>query len=47
MLGFISFWAACCTIAGIEIMHAIRKGQLVTSSAKSQTSTEQLYALAA
>src|SRR5262245_45345973 len=29
MLGFKSFWAARCTIAGIEIMHAIRKGQLV------------------
>jgi hypothetical protein len=28
MLGFRSFWAARCTIAGIEVMHAIRKGQL-------------------
>ena len=28
MLGFKSFWAARCTIAGIEVMHAIRKGQL-------------------
>src|SRR3989475_12838005 len=26
MLGFKSFWAARCTIAGIETMHAIRKG---------------------
>ena len=26
MLGFKSFWAARCTIAGIEVMHAIRKG---------------------
>ena len=25
MLGFKSFWAARCTIAGIEVMHAIRK----------------------
>jgi len=25
-LGFKSFWAARCTIAGIEVMHAIRKG---------------------
>jgi putative transposase len=47
MLGFKSFWAARCTIAGIEVMHAIRKGQLVTSSAKSQTPAEQFYALAA
>src|SRR5687768_2899663 len=30
MLGFKSFWAACCTIAGMEVMHAIRKGQLLT-----------------
>ena len=47
MLGFKSFWAARCTIAGIEVMHAIRKGQLETSSAKSQTPAEQFYALAA
>jgi putative transposase len=26
MLGFKSFWAAYCTIAGIEVMHALRKG---------------------
>jgi len=26
MLGFKSFWAARCKIAGIEVMHAIRKG---------------------
>ncbi len=47
MLGFKSFWGARCTIAGIEVMHAIRKGQLVTSSAKSQTPAEQFSALAA
>ena len=47
MLGFKSFWEARCTIAGIEVIHAIRKGQLVTSSAKSQTPAEQFYALAA
>jgi len=28
MLGFKSFWSAAITIAGIEIMHRIRKGQL-------------------
>ncbi len=28
MLGFKSFWSAAITIAGIEIMHMIRKGQL-------------------
>jgi transposase-like protein len=26
MLGCKSFWAACCTIAGIEVIHAIRTG---------------------
>jgi putative transposase len=47
MLGFKSFWAACCTIAGIEVMHAIRKGQLLPSENRSLTSAEQFYALAA
>ena len=28
MLGFKSFWSAAITIAGIEIMHMIRKGQM-------------------
>jgi len=47
MLGFKSFWAACCTIAGIEVMHAIRKGQLVTAEDRLRTPAEQFYALAA
>ena len=47
MLGFKSFWAARCTIAGIEVMHAIRKGQLVSTGTTSQTPAEQFYALAA
>ena len=47
MLGFKSFWAARCTIAGIEVMHAIRKGQLEITGTVSQTSAEQFYALAA
>jgi hypothetical protein len=28
MLGFKSFWSAFVTLAGIELMHMIRKGQL-------------------
>jgi putative transposase len=28
MLGFKTFWSAAITLAGIEIMHMIRKGQL-------------------
>ena len=47
MLGFKSFWAACCTIAGIEVMHAIRKGQLLLSENGFQTPAEQFYDLAA
>ena len=47
MLGFKSFWAARCTIIGIEVMHAIRKGQLATAGSRPQTPAEQFYALAA
>jgi putative transposase len=47
MLGVKSFWAACCTIAGIEVMHAVRKGQLLTPENGSLTPAEQFYALAA
>jgi len=47
MLGFKSFWAACCTIAGFEVMHAIRKGQLDTTQTGARTLAEQFYALAA
>jgi transposase-like protein len=47
MLGFKSFWSAGCTIAGIEIMHAIRKGQLPTAENEPQTPAEHFYALAA
>ena len=47
MLGFKSFWAARCTIAGIEVMHALRKGQLAITESMAQTPAEQFYALAA
>ena len=47
MLGFKSFWAARCTIAGIEVMHAIRKGQLANTGEEYQTPAEQFYSLAA
>jgi putative transposase len=47
MLGFKSFWAACGTIAVIEVRHAIRKGQLLPSANRSLTPAEQFYALAA
>ncbi len=47
MLGFKSLVAAGCTSAGIDIMHAIRKGQLATIGSESHTPAEQFYALAA
>lgn len=47
MLGFKLFWSARDTIAGVEVMHAIRKGQCVTDRAKSHAAAEQFYTLAA
>jgi putative transposase len=47
LLGFKSFWAACWTIGGIEVMQAIRKGQLRTVGTPLPTPAEQFYALAA
>ena len=47
MLGFKSFWAAQSTLAGIEVMHMIRKGQLQSDSGEAQTPAEQFYSLAA
>ena len=47
MLGFKSSWTARCTIAGIEVLHAIRKGQQLSFGTGSRTPAEQFYALAA
>jgi len=48
MLGFKSFEAAQCTVAGIELMHMIKKGQMVVEAvAEGLTSAEQFYSLAA
>ncbi len=47
MLGFQSFWAAQNTLAGIEVMHMIRKGQLQRDGGEEQTPAEQFYSLAA
>jgi transposase-like protein len=47
-LGFKSFDAAQCTLAGIELMHMLRKGQLVREDgAAGLTPAEGFYALAA
>ena len=45
MLGFKSFWAAAKTLAGIEIMHMIRKGQMIVCGGE-VTPAEQFYSLA-
>jgi transposase-like protein len=45
MLGFKSFWSAAVTIAGIEMMHMIRKGQLRPT--EKLRPAQQLYSLAA
>jgi putative transposase len=47
MLGFKSLWAACCTLIGIEVMHAIRKGQLKSAGDVHPRLAEQFYVLAA
>jgi putative transposase len=47
MLGFKSFDAAQCTLAGIELMHMLRKGQLEEGVEQGLTPAAQFYALAA
>ena len=48
MLGFKAFDAAQSTLVGIELMHMIKKGQLVVEERdKGLTAAEQFYALAA
>jgi transposase-like protein len=46
MLGFKSFRAAASVLAGIELMHMIRKGQFVIDDAATTSFAEQFYALA-
>ena len=48
MLGFKSFAAAQDTLVGIELMHMLKKGQLVIEEgSEGLTAAEQFYALAA
>ena len=44
MRGFKSFWSAAITLAGIELMHMIRKGQL--NDAAQSRPAQQFYSLA-
>ena len=48
MREFTSFEAAQRTLAGIELMHMLKKGQMVgEAGAEGLTAVEQFYALAA
>jgi transposase-like protein len=44
MMGFKSFWSAAVTLAGIELLHMIRKGQL--TAAGRLRPVNQFYSLA-
>jgi hypothetical protein len=44
MLGFKSFWSAAVTLAGVELMHMIRKGQLLLR--RKLCLAQQFYSLA-
>ena len=46
MLNFKSFRSARCVLAGIELMHMIRKGQFATNGANEMSFADQFYALA-
>ena len=46
MLGFKSFHAAASVLAGIELMHTIRKGQMTMLGGQTLSFSDQFYALA-
>ena len=46
MLGFKAFQSAKSIIDGIELMHMIREGQMMTNGSESMSFAEQFYALA-
>ena len=47
MMGFKSFRAAYNVLAGIELMHMIRKRQMITAEEGNLSFADQFYALAA
>lgn len=47
MLGFHSFRSARVTLQGIELMHMIKKGQMITVNGRSLSAAKQFYSLAA
>jgi hypothetical protein len=46
MLGLKTFHSARRTLRGIELMHMIKKGQMVTSDGQDLSAAEQFYSLA-
>ena len=46
MLNFKSFRCASCVLAGVELMHMIRKGQVAIDDADAMSFADQFYALA-
>ena len=46
MLGFQSFESAQCTLAGVELMHMLRKGQIEGDEVEGLSAADQFYALA-
>jgi hypothetical protein len=47
MLGFQSFRSARVTLQGIELMHMIKKGQMIMAEGPSLSAANQFYSLAA
>ena len=47
MIGFKSFRSARITLQGVELMHMIKKGQMITLYGQGLSADEQLYSLAA
>ena len=47
MLGFKSFRSARRTLAGIELMHMLKKGQMIPDNGQELSAAEQFYSLAA
>lgn len=47
MLGFKSFQSARLTLAGIELMHMLKKGQMILTNGQELSAAEQFCSLAA
>jgi len=46
MLGFKSFRSTRTTLQGLQLMHMIKKGQIVSGDSQAQSATGQFYSLA-